>query len=1811
VNRPTSGVPDRGTSGSARATGTRPVVSTLAILLVSGLALRLIIAYLLPGSGFRVDIISFQAWAADLAKNGLYGFYDRPFFHDYTPGYLYALWLVGQVGRAIGGIGDLIKIPAILSDVALAWLVHRLVLDLGGSRQRALVGAAIVLINPITWFDSTIWGQVDSFGVVFLLLSLRELWLDRPERAALFATVGAVVKPQLGIMVPLVAFIVIRRAFFGRGTDADGVAAGLPPQTEPPTGDVAPPSSDMEVGSPSLLARYRSWESWTGHPTRIMTTGLAGLLGAAALSAPFGLSIVDLAYQVAKTAGGYAYLTVNAYNPWALISKDGMGLAANGQWLCDSIAVDPATNQPCPAGMETLIGPFWAVFVGAALLLAVIVAVCLVCLWRPDRRSILVGLAVLAIAFFVVPTRVHERYLFPFFAVGAVLAAVSLRWRVAYVVLMLANFANTYVVLTTLYPADQHPGISDWLGIGGAIRSDEGVTIIALAHLAVFLWALAQLRTSARKRLAREVAAAGLEPEDEWEAPREERDEEPERSPLPTPAPASVPGAYIPGPSAARTVAPMTASSDAGYDWEDEDEGVIAWIRRRLLARPVWPDRSRGLHAEPGGRVDRLDVWLVVVLVVASLFLRLWRLSDPPQMHFDEVYHARTATEFLQKWRYGMDHDIYEWTHPHLAKYAMAAGIVLFGDDQVTATSSLGVPVRDAIAEPRWDDPQMPDDRAGDRLYVATGSDVRVFDLRTRQRIGTIAAPDAVALAIDATDHQLYIGASSGVISSVDTAVELDPIRSGTADAPGAGTADGPTVTPTKFADAGAAVRRLFATDDGTYVAASTDGDRLVTIDAATQEIVGRASFPGLSDIAAAGMADALVARPSDVPDHAAAATALARILGGTAATYRKQLDTDATAVTISSAINSTKRGAVDAAINDGSLVGMEVQQQPRLALADTAGVTFVAPIGATTTSSINVRGPATGMALITGIDGTQLYVATGQQLAIVKLGDTADIAPTLQTTVAMPGTVSRVAWDPATLSVHALGRTPDGSSDTIYVIEPHANAVYADARLPFQTSAWAIDIAPKYLAADRQQILAFSSTGDVGSVDIGKNTFGWRLPGVLAGALTAGLIYLLARILFRRRSVALIAGALVLADGMMFVQARIAMNDVYVGLFIVAAYTVFAALWTGMWRRRGAFWVAMPIIGLLLGLALASKWVAAYAIGGIAILMLARSALGRLVLIAGMILGTTVLGYMAVSVPSGATSAGNYVFMAIMIGLTLVAVVASVLHPIAWLDDEVRFAIGAPVAAGIAAFLAAAALGGPSASIALASHSFPLLGLALTLVLLGGLTWLAFDVLGRAGFGPMARPRAPTDPAALFPPASPPPTGWLRLGWGLGLPAAWAAASIVALPLVVYVVSYIPWALIDGHQIGFGWPPGHNGQSLVDLTKQMYDYHNGLRATHPASSPWWAWPFDLKPVWFYQGSFANDTAASIYDAGTYVIWWLGVPAMAFAAFQAFRRRSLGLALISIAFACQWLAWARIDRATFQYHYYAALPFLLLAAAYFIAEVWHGASQRTWLLARVSAALVIVGPMLLWLFKAPLCGFVRVEAVNPGSQACVGNPGELVLTGQVAALGAVVALAVLLSVWQLLRLDDPGPDGLPQPRRRLAMLGAIAVAALLGIGAVGLLPASSKTTALLSLPGFRAEALAFVILLPLGFVAWFVATARDARRFVVGLLAGIVGWFIVLYPNIAALPLPTIVVNAYQGLFPTYLYPFQFPVNTDPVGSFPKLLDWQPAILLGALALTCLIIAYSAWVWRIALVEREMSDSAGPDTGLAPSSGQS
>src|SRR4029077_3838255 len=157
---------------AASRTGLRDAAGGVLVLLALGLAFRFIIAYLLPNSGFLADITSFQYWAANLASQGLGGFYDRLFFHDYTPGYLYVLWVVGKVAQLFGGgVGDLIKIPPILADLGLGWLVWSMARELGASARVAWIGAFLVIVNPVSWIDSTIWGQVDSVGTLVMLLA--------------------------------------------------------------------------------------------------------------------------------------------------------------------------------------------------------------------------------------------------------------------------------------------------------------------------------------------------------------------------------------------------------------------------------------------------------------------------------------------------------------------------------------------------------------------------------------------------------------------------------------------------------------------------------------------------------------------------------------------------------------------------------------------------------------------------------------------------------------------------------------------------------------------------------------------------------------------------------------------------------------------------------------------------------------------------------------------------------------------------------------------------------------------------------------------------------------------------------------------------------------------------------------------------------------------------------------------------------------------------------------------------------------------------------------------------------------------------------------------------------------------------------------------------------------------------------------------------------------------------------------------------------------------------------------------------------
>ena len=1887
------------------------------MLLLAGLALRLIIAYVLfPGSGFKTDISSFTSWALTLAHYGPPGFYANAGFADYTPGYLWVLWLVGLAGQAIAGltgtaavevVGQLIKLPAILFDLAVAYVLYRTVLawhgrldeplasggepagagDRGasggepaadaGTRQAAsgaggswagrwderhvhllaLGVAALYLFNPVPWYDSALWGQMDSLGALIVLGAVLALVAGWSEPAAALAVLAALVKPQFGlVLAPIVGIMLLRRHLFAPGSGP----------------------------RPRVASRWLAgWFAEEQGPWRLVSSIAAGLVVLFVVITPFNLDVVGLIRLVVTTAGEYHYLTVNAYNGWALIADPGgASLAQAGTWSNDLVP---------------LLGPLPGFAIGAFLLFAGIAIGVLQVAWRDSRRSILLALAFLSLAFFVLPTRVHERYLFPIFVMMPLLAMTSRRWLVATFVLAAASFMNLHGILTL--PLYATPNIANLPG-GPDFRSELGVTLSAFGHMAIFLFALVAL-DPVRWLLARwlpvgpvpapfsatpwspeaEPVAAGVDrTADEAVAmadagtSRGADGREVTRSAIePLPGDASAPAAGEdagagPGMESGGGFGPELASAPPGSgvgfaavampvaEWQTREGGRwgLGALRGLLGPGSIRADRSRQLHGEGLGRVARLDIFVMILLVISAFTVRTWRLAEPYGMYFDEIYHARTATEFLQDWRYGMPHSIYEFTHPHFAKYMMALGIVAFGDDRVTATSQLDVPVRSVAIEPLWDEPGLTTGRDGDRLYVATGSDVRVYDLQTRGLVATVPVPGATAVAVDTVDHVLYAAGSDGSIWSLPT-TRLDALRA-------AGTPGAPAVAATRLPGSGAGgpVQQLRVSTTGGSVLAVTTAGQLVSIDPATGAVLGRSTA---SAAAGTGPVTGIVpldpvtdvtvdlTKPYDPAKVSALATALGVANGpivqlpGAVSNWQQAVAADTAKVHQYEALSS-RTAAQDAALAKArdSLATAEQQLaaakaalrtvvvsgflsaqqetaiEPDLQALGSAASLSTSPVFAVSGGTqvrfldastldpvftVQLPGPASGMgfANTTDIGQPTLYVASNRTLQLVQLP--IDAQPVLGTPVPMPGPVTNVTWDAASDMIHALGTAPDGKTPTIYVVEPHGNAVYANANLPFTPAAWAMDQQPANPSGDRQQLLTFSASGAVAAVDVGSHAFAWRLPGVIAGSLMIALLYLLARILFRRRSIGLIVAAFSMASGMFFANSRIGMNDIYSGVFIVAAYVVFAALWLGRWRGRSALLVGLPLLGIMLGLADASKWVGFYAMGGIGLLFLLRSGLGRILALGGMAGLAGILGYYSLSAPADTPHPQiNVTFVILMIGITLLLAAGLAVRSVRWTVDEFRFAVVAPLVVGVVAAVGGVLLSSSLKGTPFSERGFLLVGAAA--VALSVVAYAAPLLLARRGIGPLAPPPQPGDARTYVdPPADPPAESWLVPGASFGIPWLWALVCITVVPIVVYVISYIPWVAL-GNQFWTGFPPGNHGQTLWQLTIEMFNYHNDLRVPHPASSPWWAWPFDLKPVWWYQGSLANNTGASIYDTGNLVLFWLSITAVPWVAWQAWRRRSLALGLVIFAAASQWLPWVWVDRATFQYHFLTTLPFTFLALAYFVAELWHGPSPRTWALARATAAVAILGPAILWLVRGPLCVLAGTAIVDPTSQVCgtVANP--VIVTQRVAAAAAVIVIGALAVAWlwwslrerlgAMLARSAAGPDDEATPAGGLAGLrpfAPLAVAVLIALVVLVIVQSVVPDVMLVSVPlgSGGPTAVALIVGLLLAGPAWLVLRARDPRRFALGIVIAAAVWFVVWYPNISALALPASFVNMYQGLLPTWIYDFQFTVNMTPA-AHPKILTVGAVALIVALVVASAAVMYAVRAWHLELAVR-------------------
>jgi len=430
-------------------------------VLGSAMLLRFVLAYVAyPGQGFASDINQFAHWANVLAADGPSSFYQSS-GANYPPGYMYVLWFLGALGSWLGpvlGIStgeatlQLLKLPAILADGVIGILLYRA----GGSwfgRSAGLVAAALYLFLPVSWYDSALWGQVDAVGSLLMLAALLALADGWSEPSLAFAVAGVLVKPQDAVCLVVVLPVLLRRHLLRIGS---GPRPSLGPRMS------------------RLNDRLRGPLTHQG-PLRLVSTLAVGAIVGIVPLLPFDIQtfaspdlqgdlvvghVAGLVGLFGSVTDQFSVLTANAFNAWSLVGPTPLTTVASsgsGAWTLDSM---------------TVLWGLSAMQLGAALLGIVGLTVAGGLLLRDDRTAILLGFAVVAFAFYAVPTRVHERYLFALWPVGALLACRFGAGAAGYIATALLNTVNLHAILGSSHEIGGPPG--GYGGFGGGLGRVSG-----------------------------------------------------------------------------------------------------------------------------------------------------------------------------------------------------------------------------------------------------------------------------------------------------------------------------------------------------------------------------------------------------------------------------------------------------------------------------------------------------------------------------------------------------------------------------------------------------------------------------------------------------------------------------------------------------------------------------------------------------------------------------------------------------------------------------------------------------------------------------------------------------------------------------------------------------------------------------------------------------------------------------------------------------------------------------------------------------------------------------------------------------------------------------------------------------------------------------------------------------------------------------------------------------------------------------------------------------------------------------------------
>ncbi len=181
----------------------------LVCILIAVVAARILLSFL---PCYKIDMGGYKYWSSYLAEKGFGNFGD--FYRDvhcvYGPVYMYFLYVTGKIVNlfSLQGLGHefFVKIWAVLSDIIGAWLIY----SIGKKYNKEKLGLALGVLyalNPAVFFNSSVWGQFDSFTATMLLAVVYLFNLKKTSAAVFMYALAALTKPQSIMLLPLVAVL--------------------------------------------------------------------------------------------------------------------------------------------------------------------------------------------------------------------------------------------------------------------------------------------------------------------------------------------------------------------------------------------------------------------------------------------------------------------------------------------------------------------------------------------------------------------------------------------------------------------------------------------------------------------------------------------------------------------------------------------------------------------------------------------------------------------------------------------------------------------------------------------------------------------------------------------------------------------------------------------------------------------------------------------------------------------------------------------------------------------------------------------------------------------------------------------------------------------------------------------------------------------------------------------------------------------------------------------------------------------------------------------------------------------------------------------------------------------------------------------------------------------------------------------------------------------------------------------------------------------------------------------------------------------